>query len=296
MTLASMTGFARADGSLPGLRWSWELKTVNARGLDIRMRTPPGLEEALETGARSAISARLMRGACQVNLSVQRESRAPAIRINPDVLDQVEAALDVLRSRIDATPPSLDGLLAVKGLVEIAEPEPDPDARAAEAAAMLASLDQALDALVEARRREGSALAGVLADRINLIQRLAQAADDLPARAPDAIRARLAEQIRALTDAAPALSEERLYQEAVLLAAKADIREELDRLHAHVAAAREMLASGQSVGRRLDFLAQELGRESNTLCAKSNDVELTAIGLELKVAVEQFREQVQNVE
>jgi uncharacterized protein (TIGR00255 family) len=295
MTLASMTGFARADGSLPGLRWSWEVKTVNARGLDIRMRTPPGFDD-VEAAARQAISGRLVRGSCQVNLTVQRENGAMQVRVNPAVLDQVAAALDVLRSRVEATPASLDGLLAVKGLVEVVEPEVDAGARSAEARAILTGLDAALEQLLAARHREGAALGDVLRDRLDRIEHLTQRADACPARKPEAIRLRLSEQIRALTDASPVLSEERLHQEAVLLAAKADIREELDRLHAHVGAAREMLASGQAVGRRLDFLAQEFGRESNTLCAKSNDVELTAIGLELKVVVEQFREQVQNVE
>jgi len=295
MTLASMTGFARADGAAAGRRWAWELKTVNARGLDLRLRLPPGFDE-LDAEARRRIGARLTRGTCFANLTATRDGVAPAIRVNPDALDALAAALDVIAARIPAGPPSLDGLLAVKGVVDVAEAEDDEDARAAQVAAMTASLDEALDSLVAARRAEGAALGAVLGDRLERIAALTAAADAHPARQAEAIRRRLAEQLRALLEAAPALDPDRLHQEAVLLAAKADIREELDRLHMHVAAARALLAEGGAVGRRLDFLAQEFGRESNTLCAKSNDAGLTAIGLELKAVVEQFREQVQNLE
>jgi uncharacterized protein (TIGR00255 family) len=295
MTLASMTGFARADGAATGVRWAWELKTVNARGLDIRVRVPSGMD-ALEAAARAAIAKPLVRGTCHANLTLHRDGVAPVVRINEDALESLVAALDVLRARVDATPPSLDGLLAVRGIVEVVEPEADAEARAAEAEALLASLNLALESLTTARRREGDALAAILIDRLDAMERLTGAADTLPARRPEAIRARLAEQVQALIGAAPMLDPDRLHQEAVLLATKADIREELDRLKAHIAAARALIAEGHAVGRRLDFLAQELGRESNTLCAKSNDVGLTAIGLDLKAVIEQFREQVQNVE
>ncbi|MFC5068366.1 YicC/YloC family endoribonuclease [Flaviflagellibacter deserti] len=295
MGLTSMTGFARADGSVGGLRWSWELKTVNGKGLDIRLRMPPGFD-ALEPAARAALGAKLQRGTCHANLSVSREGQAPVIRINDAALEQLVAALDVLKSRIDATAPSLDGLLAVRGVVEIADAEADEATKAAEGAAILAGLAQAADQLSKARRGEGEALQAVIEDRLAGIEQLTKAADQSPARQPDAIREKLAEQIKALIGSAPMLDQDRLHQEAVLLATKADIREELDRLYAHVAAARALLAEGNAVGRRLDFLAQEFGRESNTLCAKSNHVSLTAIGLELKAVIEQFREQVQNVE
>ena len=295
MGLASMTGFARADGAMAGLRWTFELKTVNGRGLDIRVRVPTGLD-ALEAAARAAIGARLVRGTCNATLSVTREGGQPLVKINEPVLESLVAALDVLKERVDATPPSLDGLLAVKGVVEVAEPEPDEAARAAEQAAMLETLDKALDQLEGARRAEGDALECVLNDRLDTIEKLTKTVEAHPARTPEAIKERLKEQVAALLGAAPMLDADRLHQEAVLLATKADVREELDRLYAHVGAARALLKEGKAVGRRLDFLAQEFGRESNTLVSKSNHVSLTAAGLELKTVIEQFREQVQNVE
>ncbi|BCJ90850.1 hypothetical protein IZ6_15850 [Terrihabitans soli] len=295
MGLASMTGFARADGAMAGLRWTWEVKTVNGRGLDVRVRVPPGFD-ALEASARAAISARLVRGTCNANLTVSREGGQPLVKINEPVLDSLVAALDVLKKRVDATPPSLDGLLAVKGVVEISEPEPDEAARAAEQEAMLKTLSKALDQLEAVRRAEGDALERVLNERLETIEKLTKQVEAHPARTPEAIKERLKEQVAALIGAAPMLDADRLHQEAVLLATKADVREELDRLYAHVAAARTLLKEGKAVGRRLDFLAQEFGRESNTLVSKSNHVNLTAAGLELKTVVEQFREQVQNVE
>jgi uncharacterized protein (TIGR00255 family) len=193
-------------------------------------------------------------------------------------------------------PPTMDGLLALRGVVEIAEAEDDEAAVAAACAGALQSLDQALAALSEARRAEGGALAAVLRERLDAIDALTEAADANPARRPDAMRARLAESVAALMDSSRGFDENRLHQEAILLAAKADIREELDRLKTHVAAARALLDEGGAIGRRLDFLAQEFGREANTLCAKANDVTLTAQGLELRAQIEQFREQAQNVE
>jgi uncharacterized protein (TIGR00255 family) len=295
MGLASMTGFARADGAVPGVRWTWELKTVNGRGLDVRVRVPAGMD-ALEAQARAAISARLVRGTCNANLSVTREGAQPVVRINEPVLDSLVAALGVLKSRIEATPPSLDGLLSVRGVVEVVEPEADEAARAKEGEVILATLSVALDQLEAARRGEGDALERILLDRLDAIEKLTKTVEAHPARQPEAIRAKLKEQVEALIGASPMLDADRLHQEAVLLATKADVREELDRLYAHVAAAKELLNEGKAVGRRLDFLAQEFGRESNTLVSKSNHVSLTASGLELKSTVEQFREQVQNVE
>jgi uncharacterized protein (TIGR00255 family) len=296
VTLASMTGFARADGAGQRARWSWELRTVNARGLDIRLRLPPGFD-ALDGPARRAIGAAIARGTCFANLAVVREGGLGALRVNSEALEAVGAALDLVRARFpDAAPPTLDGLLAVRGIIESGEAEPDPAIREAEAAAIAATLEDALAALVAARRQEGAALATVLGERLTRIAELVDRADAHPARQPEAIRTRLEEQVRLLLGAAPALDPDRLHQEAVLIATRADIREELDRLRMHLESARSLLAAGGPVGRRLDFLAQEFGRESNTLAAKSSDGSLTAIALELKTVVEQFREQVQNVE
>ncbi len=295
MGLASMTGFARADGALAGVRWAWEIKTVNGRGLDVRVRVPPGMD-AVEAQARADIAKRLVRGTCNANLTLSREGGLPIVKINEPVLESLVAALDVLKGRVEATPPSLDGLLGVRGVVEIVEPETDEAARAAEAKAILDSLRAALDQLEAARAGEGDALERILNERLDRIEELTREVEQHPARTPEAIKNRLQEQVEALIGAAPMLDAGRLHQEAVLLATKADVREELDRLYAHVAAARELLKEGRAVGRRLDFLAQEFGRESNTLASKSNHVSLTALGLELKAVIEQFREQVQNVE
>jgi uncharacterized protein (TIGR00255 family) len=216
--------------------------------------------------------------------------------VNEAVLSQVLAGMARIRERIDAAPPTVDGILAIRGVLDIAEAEADDEARAAADAAILAGLGEALAALAQARGREGAAIGAILAGRIDQIATLTRQAEAVPARQPEAIRRKLAEQIAALLDAVPALDPDRLHQEAVLLATKADIREEIDRLDAHVAAARELLETGGAVGRRLDFLAQEFNREVNTLCSKSNDRSLTAIGLELKATVDQLREQIQNLE
>lgn len=289
-----MTGFGRSQGQAGAWTWTWEIKTVNARGLDVRLRLPPGFD-AIDGAVRARIAGRIGRGACNAALSATRADAAPQIRVNRPALDSLLAAIADVPTGKGLRRASLDGLLAVRGVIEVAEPQDSDADRAVLHAAALAGLDEALDALGAARQAEGLALHRVLVDRIARIGMLAEKAEDAPGRAPDAVRARLARQIEALGQA-NGLDSARLHQEAVLLAAKSDIREELDRLLAHVTSASAMLAKGGAVGRRLDFLAQELGRESNTLCAKSNDPGLTAIGLDLKVEVEQFREQVQNIE
>lgn len=295
MATRSMTGFARVDGHHPGLRWTWELRSVNGKGLDIRVRVPPGFD-AVEFGARERTAKRLSRGNCALTLTIEREVGANRYRVNDEVLTALLAAMNTVADRIVAAPPRLDGILAFKGVLEADEQDETPEARAAVEAAVLASFEQALDALVAARRQEGLALAGILCGHIDAIERLAAAVEAHPARRPEAIRARLAEQVRQLTEATSSLDPQRLHQEAVLLATRADIREELDRLAAHVGQARALLGEDAPVGRRLDFLTQEFNREVNTLCSKSNDSGLTAIGLELKAVVDQLREQIQNVE
>jgi uncharacterized protein (TIGR00255 family) len=295
MNVASMTGFSRAQGLAGAWRFAWEIKTVNSKGLDLRLRAPPGFD-AVEVKARTAVSAKIARGACFANLAAKREDAAGAARVNREALDRLLDVLDQVPLHASLRPASLDGLLNVRGVVEVIEPEDDEEQRAARDAGVLASLDEALAALVASRESEGAALAAVLTERLDRIAALTAEAEAAPARRPDAIRVRLAQQVAALIDAAGGLDPQRLHQEAVLLAVKADIREELDRLAAHVKSARALLANGGPIGRRLDFLAQEFSRESNTLCAKSNDPTLTAIGLDLKIEVEQWREQVQNVE
>lgn len=295
MPLASMTGFARADGTQDEYRWTWEIRSVNGKGLDIRLRLPPGLE-FIELPARERLGAALTRGNVQASLSTQKQAGAGRLRINEQVLADVLAMMDKLGQRITVQPPTLDGLLSVRGIVEVEDIETDEEARKLLGAAVLESLDAAISALVADRSREGAAIGEILANRLNEIEELAQAVERSPARTVEAIRARLAEQVAALLEASGSLDPQRLHQEAVLLATRADVREELDRLYAHIAAARTLISEGGAVGRRFDFLAQEFNREVNTLCSKSNDRSITAIGLELKAVVDQLREQIQNLE
>jgi uncharacterized protein (TIGR00255 family) len=295
MSLASMTGFARAHGVSGPYAWAWEIKSVNSKGLDLRLRLPPGWD-ALESAARSAAAKALARGAVTANLDVKREGASSTVRVNEEVL---AAVLDTMRSvatKVNANPPSLDGILGMKGVIEVVEAEVSEEEKKKAEAAIAAGFDRALTDLIAARRGEGEALRAILAGRVDEIARLVAAAEASPARKPEAIRARLAEQIAALLDTGTKFDPDRLHQEALLIAAKVDVREEIDRLVTHIAAARDLLKNGGAVGRRLDFLAQELNREANTLCSKANDAALTATGLELKATVDQFREQVQNLE
>ncbi|MGA8967639.1 MAG: YicC/YloC family endoribonuclease [Pseudolabrys sp.] len=295
MALSSMTGFARGHGIAGAYAWSWEIKSVNAKGLDLRFRLPTGWD-AIEVPARTRGAEKLSRGTVYANLAVERKGVQPTVKVNEPVLGAVLATLKALSGKVEAAPPSLDGILSLKGVIEVTEEdEREEDHRNAEAA-ILAGFEEALAALVSMRRAEGATLGRLLSTRLDEIAALTARAEKAPGRRPEAIKARLAEQVATLLSASQRFDSDRLHQEAVLLAAKADIREELDRLASHVVQAKKLLADGGAVGRKLDFLAQELHRESNTLTAKANDVDLTNIGLELKSVVEQFREQVQNLE
>jgi uncharacterized protein (TIGR00255 family) len=298
MTLASMTGFARSQGAVDdagATSFAWELKSVNGKGFDLRLRLPQGFDD-LEPALRKRAAETLARGTIYANLIVKRDSAGIEVRINEDVLNAVLRAAQSIGQKIDAVAPSIDGLLAIKGVIDIAEREPDEAETQEAKTAIAAAFDAALADLAAMRRREGEALGGILNQRLDEIEALAARAETAPGRKPEAIRARLAEQIEALMQTSDRFDADRLHQEAVMIAARADIREELDRIASHVAQAREMLAKGGAVGRRLDFLAQEFNREVNTCCSKSGDIELTSIGLEMKNVVEQFREQVQNLE
>jgi uncharacterized protein (TIGR00255 family) len=295
MVLSSMTGFARSHGASGPYAFEWELKSVNAKGLDLRLRLPPGWDE-LEAFAKKRAAEVLSRGTIYANFNVKRSNAQSTVRVNEDVLASIVRVAGVLAGRIDAVAPSIDGLLAIKGVIEVAEPENDEAEDKAAKDAAAAAFDQALVHLLDMRRREGAALGQILLHRMDEIEQLAKKAETAPGRRPEAVKARLAEQIAALLETSDRFDPDRLSQEALLIAAKADIREELDRIASHVAQAREMIAKGGAVGRRLDFLAQEFNREVNTCCSKSNDIELTNTGLEMKNVVEQFREQVQNLE
>ena len=296
MGLQSMTGFGRATADHCGSAIAWELKSVNGKGVETRLRLPAGCER-LEQPVRQAIQKRFSRGNVQASLAVARGGSAVRPVVNEAFLEEAAALAQRLQVRFGCAPASADGLLALRGVLEVPEFADDEEARTSLDAAIMAVLDKALTGLEQSRRAEGEALSSILVGHIAAIENLVLRAEADPSRDAAVIRERIAGQVRLLMDAAgAALDETRLHMEAALLATKADIREEIDRLKAHVEAARGMIATGGAVGRRLDFLAQEFNRESNTLCSKSNATTVTAIGLELKVVVDQFREQLQNLE
>ena len=290
MPIASMTGFARAEAANGGRHWVWEVRSVNGRGLDIRCRLPAGYD-ALDSVVRGAVAERCRRGNVSVTLTELREQK-PQLRLNRETLDQVLALVAELKDTGAATP-RLDGLLALPGVLERLDGEDEPTRHMA---LLTERLGQALDGLRSMRRAEGERLAGLALSHLAEIERLTGAARTAAAGQPEAIAERLGQQLAELFAQSPQPAPERLAQEVALLAARADVREELDRLAAHVAASRGLVQAGGPVGRKLDFLCQELNREANTLCSKSSDVELTRVGLDLKVAIEQLREQVQNIE
>jgi uncharacterized protein (TIGR00255 family) len=295
MALQSMTGFARATGVHPGNAFAWELKSVNGKGLEARLRLPPGLER-IEQPAKQAIQKRFSRGQFYAALNLTRHGADVAPVVNEALLKEAATLAKRLEEEFGLAPARADGLLALRGVLEFADPLASEEEAAAFDAAILAALDEALGGLEMARLEEGKALGRLLLGHVDEIEALTLKAEADPSREPQTIRAKLAEQVRLVMDAMPVLDEGRLSMEAAFLATKADIREEIDRLKTHVAAARALLGAGGPVGRKLDFLSQEFIRESNTLCSKSNAAAITAIGLELKAVVDRFREQVQNLE
>lgn len=295
MSLNSMTGFARDDGAKNDFVWHWEIKTVNGRNLDIRCRMAQGFE-SLEPKLREQVAKAVRRGSCQIAFSVRHEGAEAQIEINQETLALLVAEAERLSANDKLAPARIDGLLALRGVLQgtdtsltseqVAEIEPD----------LLASFATTLEGLKTARRAEGEKLEKILRDQIAEVQRLSEAARDCPARQTEAIKQRLSENLSKLLDQTSELDPDRLHQEAVMLAARADIQEELDRLFAHVEAANELMNEEGAIGRKFDFLVQELNREANTLCSKSNHSSLTTIGLELKGVIDQIREQVQNIE
>jgi uncharacterized protein (TIGR00255 family) len=295
MPLHSMTGFARTDGVIERTSWTWEVRSVNGRSLDVRVRLAPGYE-ALEPRVREVCAKAFQRGNIQVGLTVKRIGGETEVRLNEAAFNQV---LEISRRAAEiakVAPPKLDSLLAIRGVLEVAEPEESADAAARRTAAMQASLEQAIDGLAAARAAEGQRLLAVLSEQLDRIALHTRTAATSPARTPEAIGKRLAEQVQRLLKDTSQLDPARLHQEAALLAAKADIEEEIQRLGSHLTAARALLEQGGAVGRQFDFLAQEFNREANTLCSKANDPEITRAGLALKVVIDQMREQVQNIE
>ncbi len=296
MAIQSMTGYARTESSGELCAWVWEARGVNGKGLDVRLRLPAGFD-TMEPQVRERVNKRLQRGNIQLSLSIEWVRKGGAYGINEEVLNGYIALLPQLSEKVPGLKAaSLDGLLSLKGVIEPRDEKITDAERAALQTLLLGDLDETMSALLVMRAEEGARLGAVLAQQIATIEELCLAAAKSAAIRPAAIRLRLRQQVEALLEDVPTLSPERLEQEAALLMTKADISEELDRLSAHVGAARDLLNGDGAMGRKLDFLCQEFNREANTLCSKSGDVELTRIGLDLKAMIEQFREQVQNIE
>jgi len=295
MTLNSMTGFARADGGDGHSSWFWEVRSVNGRGLELRVRLASGLE-ALEPKVREAVSRFVTRGNVSVSLSMQRVAGAIEVRLNEEVVAQVVKAAKRLQELTGGAPADVTSLMGVKGVLEVVEVEVDEAEQEARNAALMTSLEAALSQVAQARSEEGGRLGEVLRQQLADIEVLVDKVEASPARGVEAIRERLKELVGRLMETGHSLDAARLHQEAVVLATRSDVEEELKRLRSHVAAARDLLRTGGVIGRKLDFLAQEFNREANTLCSKSNDEAITQAGLALKVVVDQMREQVQNIE
>jgi uncharacterized protein (TIGR00255 family) len=285
-----MTGFARATGPDAARGWAWELRSVNGRGLEVRSRFPGGLDH-LDQAVRAAAAKRLARGNVTITLTLTLAEAGTRLRLNRAALDDVLGILRELHGRTELAPPRLDGVLALRGVLEAGEDAaPPPDG------ALLASLEEALAALVRVRAEEGRRLEALMAAHLDEIEQLLRRAAATAGAHPAAIKARLEAKLGELLGGQPALPPERIAQEAALLATRADVREEIDRLTAHIAAARALLRDGGAVGRKLDFLSQEFNREANTLCSKSDDMDLTRIGLDLKAVIDRLREQAANIE
>lgn len=295
MPLQSMTGFARSEGTSGRCRWAWEIRSVNGKGLDLRIRLPQGFEH-FEPEVRQRAAAAFSRGNMQIGLSVSVAEAQVQPVVNQAALSAILALREQLSSVVDPSPIRLDTLLAVRGVVDFREAEESETERSNRDGDISVGLDAAIERLLSMRRGEGEALRQVLGGQVGRIAELATTIETDPSRSVDSIAGRLAGQVQMLLQGGNGLDRDRLYQEAVLLATKADLREEIDRLGAHVGAAQELLAADQPVGRKLDFLAQEFNREANTICSKSNAAAVTAAGIELKVVIDQFREQIQNLE
>lgn len=290
-----MTGFARTSGDVDGYAWSWEARSVNGRNLEARIRLPNSFD-GLEADLRTALTGRFARGHFSINLQTERGATAQSVRLNREVFDQIARIVQDLEPTPGTQPARLDGLLGLRGVLELAEPEETEDEKAKRGVALRASFGEALAALDAARREEGARIGKILKAQIEEISELGAQAAKAAAARTGKMRERLADQIKTVLAETSTVPEDRLAQELALLVVKADVSEEIDRLNAHVESARELLSGGGAIGRRLDFLCQEFNREANTICSKAGDIDLTRIGLDLKVLIDRVREQVQNIE
>ncbi len=290
-----MTGFARTAGSWENYHWTWEIKSVNGRALDVRCRVPSGYD-GVEQMARKAMKAAIARGAVNINLQLSRDTEGVNFKVNQKMLDALVEVATQTAMNNHLPQPGLDALMTVRDVIQYVEPEEDDATIKARDAALSASFEETLSAFKSARDVEGAALQTVLAELLDEIERLVKQADSLATEMPELIRQRYMDKVNALLSDNNAIDPERIAQEVVLLATKADIKEEIDRLYAHIEAGRTHMKADGQIGRKLDFLTQEFNREANTLCSKASDIRLTDVGLSLKTAIDQFREQVQNIE
>lgn len=295
MALSSMTGFTRRGGESGPFRWNWEIKTVNNKGLEVRTRVP-GFLDGFDIALKKAIGSKLARGSVFLSLQVERSGDAERFVVNEERLEALSDMASRYADEHGLAPARVDGLLAVKGVVELVADEPTDDDRTRLEAALLEDVDGLLDALVAARQAEGVRMEAVLREQLSAMRALLEEARVAVGDRALAMRDRFSAQLQKLQQSDKPVSDERLAQEVALLAVKADVQEEFDRLESHFAEAEKLLGAGEPVGRRLDFLCQEFNRETNTLCSKSGDTKLTKIGVDLKVFIDQFREQVQNIE
>lgn len=296
MSINSMTGFARASSQHGNYNWTWEVRSVNGKGLDVRCRIPSGFE-ALDLTTRNMVAKMFKRGNVSVSLNISHKQDQAGYRVNQELLSQLIEVMKTVQNDVPGVQaPTVDGLMGLKGVIEPLEEAESEEQREAIFKIIGANLEEALKGLAENRAGEGARMEVILSGHIDEIETLCAKAKDCAALQPKALKDRLVRQLKDVMEDLPELNEERIAQEAAVLMTKADVREELDRLGAHIEGARELLANGSPCGRKLDFLCQEFNREANTLCSKSQDVELTRIGLDLKTVIDQFREQVQNIE
>ena len=295
MALVSMTGFARQEGTLDQHSWVYEVKSVNGKNLDIRSRLPHG-HEALEVEIKKLATQYFRRGNFQLNLQLSRENGQTALAVNEEALETILKIAEPIQKRLGDRPIAVETLLGLRGVLEMAEPQESDEAKQARHDALIESIKAVFSQLADMRLAEGARMETVIVEQVNTIEALTKAARDCPDRQPEAIKARFKENIEKLLETSDQLDPDRLHAEAILIATRADVQEELDRLFAHVEAARELIKSDDAVGRKFDFLAQEFNREANTLCSKASSQELSRIGLELKTTIDQLREQIQNIE
>jgi len=295
MTLSSMTGFGRAEGHFENYSWVWEIRSVNGKGIDVRMRIPPGLD-VFDQFVKLVLKKAFSRGNLNVSLQLQKEDSEAEINVNEQVLDKLIAVAKEAAIKHDLSMPSIDRLLSIRDVVEITDMDDSEQKVKDRDDALKSSFMDAARSLTQSRDDEGSATFDMLSNVLDEIESLLKQGEEIAAKQPDALKIKYQEKVAALFDNKRGLDQDRLAQEIVLLATKVDVKEETDRLNAHITSARTLLREKGPVGRKLDFLTQEFNREANTLCSKSSDITLTNIGLSLKTAIDQFREQVQNVE